>query len=169
MTAERPLDRRGSDNRDDRGMQTSPGAPQSNAEPEHQAVVAAGEHTHPPKPAETWAEESPAYQAPVELFSGPAEDDFWKANHQSQSFAGQTSYGYFAPAYRTGYEGYARHGMAGRTFEEAEPLLRQQYEKNGGKLEWAAARLGALAAWNRLSQRRIGTAQPTPDNQKLSS
>ena len=160
MTAEIPINRRGNDDREPR---TPHQAPQSDAEPERKPPVAGAGPIHPPTPAERWSEESPAYHAPVE-FSGPAEDDFWKANHQSQSYAGQTSYGYFAPAYRAGYEGYARHGIEGRTFEEAEPLLRQQYEKNGGKLEWAAARLGALAAWNRLSQRRIGSAQPAPFN-----
>lgn len=133
--------------------------------PQRKAAVADGEHAHPPTPAETWAEESPAYHAPVE-FSGTAEDDFWKANHHSQSYAGETSHGSFAPAYRVGYEGYARHGVEGRTFAEAEPLLRKQYEKAGGTLEWTAARMGAEAAWNRLSQRRIGSAKPSPAPQK---
>ncbi len=116
---------------------------------------------HPSTSAERWAEESPAYRAPVE-YQAAAEDDFWRANHQSQSYAGETSYGYFAPAYRAGYEGYAKHGIEGSTFEEAEPLLRQQYEQHGGKLEWTAARLGAQAAWNRLAERRIGSATPSP-------
>ena len=113
-----------------------------------------GDHSHQPTPAETWAEESPAYGAPVE-YTAAAEDDFWKANHHSQSYAGETSYGYFAPAYRAGYEGYARDGAEGRTFEEAEPLLRRSYEESGGTLEWTAARAGALAAWNRLAERHL--------------
>lgn len=128
---------------------------------QHKAAVADGEHSHSPTPADTWAEESPAYHAPVE-FSGPAEDDFWRANHHSQSYAGETSYGAFAPAYRVGYEGYTRYGIEGRTFTEAEPLLRKQYGQIGGKLEWTAARKGAEAAWNRLSQRRIGSPKPSP-------
>ena len=119
-----------------------------------------GEPEHSPTPGETWAEESPAYRAPVE-FTAAAEDDFWRANHQSQSYSGETSYGYFAPAYRTGYEGYARYRGDGRTFAEVEPLLRQEYEQAGGELEWTAARRGAQAAWDRLDQRRIGSAHPS--------
>ena len=126
-------------------------------------------HDHPPTPAGTWAEESPSYRAPVESYRAPveytaeAEDDFWKANHQSQSYAGESSYGYFAPAYRTGYEGYARYSE-GHTFEEAEPLLQEEYEHAGGKLDWSAVRSGAEAAWIRLEQRRLISAPLKPRN-----
>lgn len=113
-----------------------------------------GDHTHPTPPVAVWAEESPAYRVPVE-YQASAEDDFWKANHHSQSYAGETSYGFFAPAYRAGYEGYAKYGAEGGTFEEVEPLLRRQYEEDGGKLEWTAARAGAMAAWNRLAERHM--------------
>ena len=64
-------------------------------ESQHSETIAAaeqGDHIHPPTPVETWAEESPAYRAPVE-FSADAEDDFWRANHHSQSYAGETAYG----------------------------------------------------------------------------
>ena len=117
-------------------------------------TTAHGDHSHQPTSAERWAEESPAYRTPVE-YQAEAEDDFWKANHQSQSYAGETSYGYFAPAYRAGYEGYATDGAAGRTFQEAELRMRQDYEQHAGKLEWTAARAGAMAAWNRLAERHM--------------
>jgi len=122
-------------------------------------TTAHGDHAHQPTSTERWAEESPAYGAPVE-YRAEAEDDFWKANHQSQSYARETSYGFFAPAYRAGYEGYAKDGAEGRTFEETELTTRQDYEQHGGKLEWTAARPGALAAWNRLAERHtLATAR----------
>jgi hypothetical protein len=124
------------------------------SQPRRMDLAAEGRlNAHPPTPAETWAEESPAFRDPVE-YTASAEEDFWRANHQSQSYAGESSYGYFAPAYRTGYEGYARYGE-GHTFEEAEPLLQEEYEYMGGKLEWTAARRGAKAAWIRLEQRHL--------------
>lgn len=130
-----------------------------------------GAHVHLPTSAERWAEESPAYHAAVE-YQPAAEDDFWRANHPSQPYACETSYESFAPAYRVGYEGYARHGIEGRPFREAEPLLRRLYEQSGGELEWDdAARPAAEAAWDRLSQRRIGTAthlQPQQSNEENS-
>jgi hypothetical protein len=122
-----------------------------------------GDLSPPAASGESPRKESPACWSPVE-YSGPAEDDFWKANHQSQTYAGETSYGFFAPAYRAGYEGYARHGVAGRTFEEVEPQLRRDYEHNGGKLEWTAARLGAQAAWNRLARRQSVSVASTRDS-----
>ncbi len=131
----------------------------------HQKTDMAAErklHDHPPTPDGTWAEESPAYRAPVE-YTPAAEDDFWKANHQSQSYAGESSYGYFAPAYRTGYEGYTRYGE-GHSFEEAEPLLQEEYEHAGGKLDWSAVRGGAQAAWSRLEQRHRIAAPLIPRN-----
>src|ERR1700712_208187 len=45
-----------------------------------------------------------------------AEEAHWRENHASQPFAKGQSYEDLSHAYRTGYEGYSEHGMAGKTF-----------------------------------------------------
>jgi hypothetical protein len=48
-----------------------------------------------------------------------------RGHHAEQPFSNKHSYDAFAPAYRTGYEGYARHADGGGEFEavEAEPQV----------------------------------------------
>jgi hypothetical protein len=59
----------------------------------------------------------------------------------------------YAPAYRIGYLGAAK--ADGRTFEDAAPQLREQYERVRGRspLDWEAAQAPARAAWDRVATR----------------
>jgi len=60
-------------------------------------------------------------------------------------------YEHFAPAYRVGYEGAAKH--PGKTFEEIEDDLALDYSKHqpGAALPWDQARHASKAAWDKVS------------------
>jgi hypothetical protein len=96
-----------------------------------------------------------------------AEEDYWREHHTEQPFSNKHSYDAFAPAYRTGYEGYARHGEAGKEFEAVEPELQAAYERSLARssvssrdsalnapakahITWEKARAAARAAWDRV-------------------
>jgi hypothetical protein len=81
------------------------------------------------------------------------EDAYWRESHDRQSFAKNRSYDDFAPAYRTGYEGYGQYGTNGKTFEENEADLRSDYEEKKGKLPWDEARPASLAAWSKFAKK----------------
>ncbi|RYD82664.1 MAG: DUF2382 domain-containing protein [Verrucomicrobiaceae bacterium] len=64
----------------------------------------------------------------AEAIDPTAEDAYWREQHPNQTFAQKEhSYDKYAPAYRTGYQGYGKH-QPGTRFEDAEPTLRNEYE-----------------------------------------
>lgn len=77
------------------------------------------------------------------------EDAYWRENHARQGWAKGRSYDEFQPAYRVGYEGYARHGGIG-SFEDREDELRRNYESQHAKLSWDEARPASRAAWQKF-------------------
>ena len=81
-----------------------------------------------------------------------AEDAWWEANHDLQSYADIGEYADFAAAYRTGYEGFERLGTE-YTFDEVEEELEEAYELEGSDLMWDEARDAAKAAWDRAATR----------------
>jgi len=83
------------------------------------------------------------------------EEAHWRENHASQDFSLGLAYADFSPAYRLGSEGYARHGVVGRTFDETETELRERYETENGspKLPWTIVRSASQAAWARADSR----------------
>ncbi len=87
-----------------------------------------------------------------------SEAAWWRAHHTEQPYAGETTYGDFASAYRTGCRGYLRYGREGCTFKEAELLLRRDYENGDFWLRWDEVRPAVLAAWDRMSR----SAYPLP-------
>ena len=76
------------------------------------------------------------------------EDAYWRENHSRQGWAKGRRFEDFQPAYRNGYEGYAKYGEAG-TFEEREAELRRQYEGTQAALPWDEVRPASRAAWTR--------------------
>lgn len=116
----------------------------------------------------------------AEAVDPTGEDAYWREQHTTQPFAKKDhTYDDYAPAYRTGYEGFSKYGAsAGSTrFEDAEPKLREHYETlhstgagagssalAGGstagvgtgsaasraKLGWEEAKHAAKAAWHRV-------------------
>lgn len=81
------------------------------------------------------------------------EDAYWRENHSRQAFAKDRPYDEFAPAYRVGYEGYGKFGVAGKTFEESEAELRRKYEMEEANLDWTEARPATQAAWRKFDER----------------
>jgi hypothetical protein len=96
-------------------------------------------------------------------FDPNQEDAWWEANHDMQNYADNGDYAVFAPAYRTGYEGYERFGEE-YSFDDVEDELEEAYELEGSDLPWDEAREAARAAWDRLSGRgdTIDPGAPVP-------
>ena len=83
------------------------------------------------------------------------ERDYWSKNYNTRNYY-ETGYTYdddYAPAYAHGYSSRARYG--GRTFDEAEPELRSDWERTKAKsrLGWDKARLAVRDAWDRVSDK----------------
>lgn len=82
------------------------------------------------------------------------EDEYWRAAYADEPYVrADFKFDDYEPAYRIGYLGASRR--EGRSFEEAEPQLREQYERvrAGSPLHWDAARVPAQAAWDRVAAR----------------
>jgi hypothetical protein len=87
----------------------------------------------------------------AEKVNPTAEAEYWRETYRSQPYyVADYSFDDYAPAYRTGYEGYSRYGD--RSFEDAERDLRADYEKSRGKsrLTWEKAKEATRSAWNRV-------------------
>ncbi len=90
----------------------------------------------------------------AEVVNPSLEDAYWRENWAEEPYA-RTDFRFedYEPAYRIGYLGAARRD--GRDFDDAEPQLREQYERvrGGSPLQWHAARVAAQAAWDRVAAR----------------
>jgi hypothetical protein len=97
----------------------------------------------------------------AENFDPTVEDDYWRNNYSSRPYY-ESGYSYddYDPAYRTGYEGYSRYAGTGRTYDEVEPELQQEYERShsGAKLGWEKAKHASRDAWNRIERALPGDA-----------
>jgi len=83
------------------------------------------------------------------------EDAYWRERYMSEPYYDRAyNYDDYRGAYRTGYEGYARQGRSGKRYEEIEPELRRDYERNYGtsRLGWDKARHAVRAAWHRFDR-----------------
>lgn len=88
-----------------------------------------------------------------EVIDPTGEDNYWREAHGKQPYADRSaSYEDYQPAYQTGYKGFTEHAPAKRTFEEAEPDLRKNYEASKPKLGWDKAREASRAAWTRVEK-----------------
>ena len=86
-----------------------------------------------------------------ETVNPTAEAQYWSTSYQTEPYYVNTySFDDYSPAYRTGYEGY--HRYAGKTYEEVEANLQEDYISNRGnsRLAWEEARHATRSAWNRL-------------------
>lgn len=94
----------------------------------------------------------------AEQINPTEEEAYWRDNYRNEPYY-QDNYTWddYSSGYRVGYEGYARHGMSGRAFDNFEDEFRTHYEKDRGKskLTWDQARNAARAAWNRHDSRRL--------------
>jgi uncharacterized protein (TIGR02271 family) len=89
----------------------------------------------------------------AEAINPTEEDAYWRQRHSDQWFGRQRGYDDYQGAYRTGYEGFGKYGKGGRSFEECQLELRQDYERNKGRsaIGWEEAQHAARVAWQRVS------------------
>jgi hypothetical protein len=84
-----------------------------------------------------------------------AEDAYWREQHKREPYYDKNyTYDDYQGAYRTGYEGYRRWSGQGKRYDEIEPELQKEYQRNYGKskLAWENARHATRAAWSRLDR-----------------
>jgi hypothetical protein len=95
----------------------------------------------------------------AEAIDPTVETDYWKNNYNSRPYY-ESDYTYddYEPAYRTGFEGYRTH--YGRTYDDVEPELQRDYERNhgGGRLAWEKAKHATRDAWDRVERAIPGDA-----------
>lgn len=91
----------------------------------------------------------------AEAVNPSVEDAYWRENYTSQPWY-ERGYTYedYQPAFRTGYEGYTRYRTSGRSYDDLEPSMRDDFARFKGKsrLEWEKAKLASRAAWDRVSR-----------------
>jgi hypothetical protein len=88
----------------------------------------------------------------AERINPTEEDAYWREAYRTQPYySKEYSYDDYAPAYRTGYEGYSRY--SDRSFDDVESELRASYEQSRGRsrLSWERAKDATRAAWQRVS------------------
>jgi uncharacterized protein (TIGR02271 family) len=80
------------------------------------------------------------------------EDAYWRESFTKESGA-QKGHRYedYAPAYRTGYEGFSQY-EPGTRFEDAEPTLQEDYAAAKPPVPWTEAREAARSAWSRVER-----------------
>ena len=80
-----------------------------------------------------------------------AEDAYWQKTFRGKPYVNPSeTYDTFRPAYQHGWESKSRY--ADRTFDEAEPDVRRDWEtgQNRSALEWWRAKAAARDAWERI-------------------
>ena len=88
------------------------------------------------------------------------EDEYWRENHAKQLYATgpDADFDAYAPAYRTGYEGYPLQADARKSFDDAESELSVAYQSRNARIPWDKARTAARAAWDRIDARQRESA-----------
>ncbi len=88
----------------------------------------------------------------AEMVDPTVEDAYWRDAHTKQPYYNKgREYDAFAPAYRAGYEGRAKYH--GRSFDEVETDLENDYKRHNGKLDWIDVKDATRNAWNRVDTR----------------
>ena len=92
-----------------------------------------------------------AHRDIADMIDPVAEEAYWRENYEAQPFY-EAGYQYddYHPAYRTGWEGRARHEE--RRFDEVERELEAHFNRIRGtsRLGWDKCRHAARAAWDRF-------------------
>jgi hypothetical protein len=88
----------------------------------------------------------------AEMIDPTAEEAYWRENYSSRPYVTNgASFDDYGPAYRYGIDTYELY--EGRTFDEVEPELREDWEhaKGTSRLEWEDARHATRDSWQRIS------------------
>jgi len=100
-----------------------------------------------------------AGKSAAEAVNPTQEEAYWREHYSSQPWVERTyNYDDYQPAFRSGYESYARYGTAGKRYEDVEPELRTNWDRTRGRsrLDWERARMASRAAWDRVERARPG-------------
>ena len=104
----------------------------------------------------------------AESIDPTAEDAYWRSNYKNQSYAsgGDSNYEDYQGAYRTGYTGFAKHGTAGRSFDQAEGDLKNDWENTKGdtKIGWEKAKMATRDAWHRVANTASNATDKVSDS-----
>ncbi len=87
----------------------------------------------------------------AEAVNPTAEESYWKETYTHEPYyVNGKPYEYYAAGFRAGWEGRVRED--GRTFDEAEPELKANYNRTKTELDpdWLDVGPAARAAWNRV-------------------
>jgi hypothetical protein len=98
-------------------------------------------------------------KAVAENIDPTAEDAYWSEEYSKRPYADRdVPYEAYRPAYRTGYEGYARYPR--KEFHEVESDLQRDYERTKGDspLTWERAKQATRDAWHRVERALPGDA-----------
>lgn len=78
------------------------------------------------------------------------EEGYWQKNHATGLFGNHGSYDRYSAAYRTGYEGFHRHG-ADKNYADVEDDLKTSYEKSKDQasVTWDKAKHATREAYER--------------------
>lgn len=89
----------------------------------------------------------------AEMVDPTVEDTYWRETYLKEPYyAKGKAYDFYAPAYRTGYEGRVKYH--GRGFDDIEDDLRKDYVRNDGRIDsWDEVREATRAAWERIDAR----------------
>ena len=95
----------------------------------------------------------------AEAVNPTTEDKYWQTQYSKEAYyeAGRP-YTDYAPAYKTGYEGYKRY--SGRPYSEVERDLESDYNriKGSSSLAWDKAKAAVKAGWHRVENALPGDA-----------
>jgi uncharacterized protein YcfJ len=92
-----------------------------------------------------------AGKAVAEQIDPTVEDQYWRENYPTRSYSeSDVLYEDYQPAYRIGYEGYARY--QGKRYEDVESELERDYERSKGSstVPWEKAKYATRDAWRRV-------------------
>ena len=96
-----------------------------------------------------------AGKAVAERIDPTVEEAYWRGEYQNRPYYDESHDfdTHYRPAYRYGWEARTTHD--GRTFEEVEPQLQQQWNdhRDSSELEWERARQATRDAWERLDSK----------------
>jgi len=95
-----------------------------------------------------------AGKAVAEDVNPTAEEEYWGENYQNRPyFQSDVGYDAYRPAYSQGINAYSQN--AGKSFDEIEPQLNEDWEsQSGAELSWAEAKEASRDAYDRLYNRK---------------
>lgn len=89
----------------------------------------------------------------AEAIDPTVEDTYWRGHYAERPYYDRkTTYEAYQPAYQYGWESQGKY--PGRSFDEVEPELRQDWEsaKDRSKLAWDKAKHASRDAWTRIEK-----------------